>query len=52
MLDKGHHGTAGATQTSYVPGTTDGGSTPTVTVTGSNTVGQMSSNSTPTALVS
>ena len=43
---------AGATQTSYVPGTADSGGTLTVTVTGSNTVGQMSSSSTPTALVS
>ncbi len=42
---------AGATQASYVPGDDDGGATLTVTVTGSNTVGQMSSSSTPTALV-
>jgi hypothetical protein len=40
---------AGATQASYVPAAADSGSTLTVTVTGSNTIGQMSSSSTPTA---
>jgi hypothetical protein len=43
---------AGATQPSYAPGSADAGSTLVVTVTGSNTVGQMTSTSTPTAPIS
>jgi hypothetical protein len=43
---------AGATQPSYTPGSADAGSTLVVTVTGSNTVGQMTSTSTPTAPIS